>query len=97
MDSPRPWFQYSLWSLLVLTTIAAVLCSIGATTDWSVPIVMVAGVAVCFIGFGPLSLRKHPQQGFFTAVLGFLVRLVGMGLVAFGLLLWLMAAAGRWR
>ncbi len=95
MEPAPPRFQYSLWSLVVLTTVVAVLCSIGATTHWSVAIVIIVGIAVCSIGFGPLSYRKHPQAGCVAIFLGFVVRLFGLVLVAFGLVVWLTAGWHR--
>lgn len=38
-----PWYQFSLWSLLLLTVFAAVLCSIGICTDWSVAAIIAVG------------------------------------------------------
>lgn len=92
--SRRP-FQYSLWSLFVLTTVVAVICSIVVCTNWAVPVVIIVGLGICVVGFGKLSFRKHPEAGYFFAVTGFLVRLTGLSIVAFGLILWL--AMGLWR
>ncbi len=83
----RP-FQFSLWSLLVLTTFVAVLCSIGVCTHWVVPLILLVGIEICLVGFGKLSFRKHPEAGYAFIVTGFLVRLAGLGIVAFGLILW---------
>jgi len=94
-DSQRRPFQYSLWSLFVLTTLVAVICSIGVCTNWAVPVVIIVGIGICLVGFGPLSFRKHPDAGFTVAVVGFIVRLMGLGIVAFGLILWI--AMGLWR
>ena len=90
----RP-FQFSLWSLLVLTTLVAVLCSMVVCTNWAVPIILVFGLGICSLGFGPLSLRKHPTAGIAFAVAGFLVRLVGLTIISFGLFLF--AAQVAWR
>ena len=87
MEHPR--LQYSLWSLLVLTTFVAVLCSILVCTNWAVPIVIIVGTAISFVGFGRLSYRKHPEAGPTFMIAGFVVRLVGLGIVAFGLILWI--------
>ena len=63
MEPAPPRFQYSLWSLVVLTTVVAVLCSIGATTHWSVAIVIIVGIAVCSIGFRPAFVPGNiPKQ-----------------------------------
>jgi hypothetical protein len=91
----RP-FQYSLWSLFVLTTVVAVLCSIGVCcTDWSAPVTVAVGVCISLVGFRPLSLRKHPTAGIAFALAGFFVRLVGLAIISFGLLLF--AAQVAWR
>lgn len=84
-ESQRRPFQYSLWSLLVFSTIVAVLCSIGVSTDWSIPVVIIVGVCVCLVGFHPLSLRKHPTAGIAFVVAGFFVRLIGLMFVGYGL------------
>ena len=95
-ESQRPLFQYSLWSLLVLSTVVSVLCSIGVCcTDWSAPVTVAVGVCISLVGFRPLSLRKHPTAGIAFAVTGFLVRLVGLAIISFGLFLF--AAQVAWR
>ena len=95
-DSQRRPFQYSLWSLLVLSTAVSVLCSIGVCcTDWSAPVTVAAGTCICLVGFRPLSLRKHPTAGIAFAVAGFLVRLAGLALVSYGLLLFAAQVASR--
>jgi len=81
----RP-FQYSLWSLFVLTTAISVLCSIGVCTDWTVPVVMIVGIGICLVGFGRLSSRKHPEAGIVFAVAGFLLRFLGPLLIVYGLM-----------
>ncbi len=78
-DSPRPWFQYSLWSLFVLTAVVAVLCSIGACTDWGFSIALAMGVLTCFVDFVKLSSRKHPEAGIIIAVGRFLFRFLSGG------------------
>jgi hypothetical protein len=90
----RP-FQFSLWSLFVLTTLVAVLCSMFVCTNWAVPVVLIVGIAICAVGFGPLSFRKHPEAGYAFVILGFLIRLVGLGIVAFGMILWLAWATSK--
>ena len=95
-DSQRRPFQYSLRSLFVLTTVVAVLCSIGVCcTDWSAPIVVAVGTCISVVGFRPLSLRRHPTAGFAFAVVGFLVRLVGLAIISFGLFLFAAQVAER--
>lgn len=80
----RP-YQYSLWSLLVFSTVVSVLCSIGVCTNWRVPATFVVGVGISFVGFHWLSLRKHPTAGVAFSVAGFLVRLTGLAIIAYGL------------
>ena len=41
-----PWYQFSLRSLCVLTLLVAVFCSIGASTHWGVPVVVLIGGGV---------------------------------------------------
>lgn len=93
-DSQRRPLQYSLWSLFVLTTLVAVICSIVVCTNWAVPVVIVVGIGICVVGFGPLSFRKHPEAGAAFVFVGFVIRLVGLSIVALGLILWL-ARVGR--
>jgi hypothetical protein len=85
-EPTRRWYQYSLWSLLVFSTFVSILCSIGACTDWSIPVVLLVGIGICFVGYGPLSLQKHPTAGDAFAVAGFLIRLAGLLLIGYGLL-----------
>ena len=94
-DPQRRPYQFSLWSLLVLTTLVAVLCSMVVCTRGVAPLILAVGIAICVVGFGPLSYRKHPEAGFAFAVVGFLIRLVGLGMVALGLFLWLAWGIGR--
>ena len=94
--SPRRWYQYSLWSLLVLSTAVAVLCSLGAwCQEWKVPIVISLGIGVSFVGFHVLSLRKHPTAGVVFTVAGFLVRLAGLAIISYGLNLFFVHVALR--
>jgi hypothetical protein len=95
IEPTRRPFQYSLWSLLVLMTVVSVLCSIGVCTNSAVPVVIIVGLAICVVGFGPLSLRKYPEAGIAFAVAGFVVRLVGLAIISFGLFLF--AAQVAWR
>jgi hypothetical protein len=98
MNETRPngrWYQYGLSSLLVFSTFVALLCSMGVSTDWSVPVAVFVGVCVSFVGYHPLSLRKHPAAGNAFAVVGFLVRLAGLLLISYGLLMYLSRLAWR--
>ena len=81
----RP-YQYSLRSLLILTTVVSILCSIGVCTIWSFPVAIGTGTGFCVIGFGPLSRRKLPTGGVVIKIVGFFVRLTGLELVLFGLM-----------
>ena len=89
------WYQYSLWSLLVLTTLVAVLCSMVVCTHGVALLILALGIGVCSVGFGRLSYRKHPEAGVAFMVVGFLVRLVGLGIVTLGLVLWIAGAVWR--
>ena len=86
IEPVRRLFQYSLWSLFVLTTFVAVLCSIGVCTDWTAVVTLLVGIGICWVGFGPLSVRKHPEAGCFFVFTGFLVRCLGQVVVIFGLM-----------
>ncbi len=86
-DPSRRRYQYSLRSLMAFATFIAVLCSIGTCTTWSVPIAIFGGLCVSFVGFRPLSFQRHPAAGDAFAALGFLVRLSGLLLISYGLLL----------
>jgi hypothetical protein len=94
IEPTRRPFQYSLWSLFVLTTLVSVLCSILVCTNWAVPVVIIVGIGTCLVGFGKLSFRKHPTAGIAFAVAGFVVRFVGLAIISFGLILWF-ASVGR--
>jgi hypothetical protein len=87
IEPTRPPFQYSLWSLFVLTTFVAVLCSILVCTDWAVPVVIIVGIGICLVGFGKLSFRKHPEAGIAFSIAGFVVRFVGLAIISVGLFL----------
>jgi hypothetical protein len=87
-EPARPPFQYSLWSLVILVTVVAVVCSMVASAGWFVPILIVVGAAICLIGFGPLSRLKHPGEGCAFVLTGFLVRLLGLVIVTVGVVLW---------
>ncbi len=90
----RP-FQYSLRSLFVLTTLVAVLCSIGASADWRVPAMIVVGLGICFVGY---HLDSSPSRA--TGALlfvGCFVRFVGLLLVIVGLLLFAVGLGVRLR
>jgi hypothetical protein len=84
----RP-FQYSLWSLVILVTLAAVVCSMVVTAGWIVPVLILLGVPICILGFGPLSRLKHPGEGAGFVFSGFLVRLLGLSIIGAGVVHWI--------
>jgi hypothetical protein len=87
-DSQHRPFQYSLWSLFVLTTVVAVLCSIGASADWRVPAMIVAGVSLSIIGYrldAPRLRRSFAGVGCFVRLVGLLLVIIGLLLFAVGL------------
>jgi hypothetical protein len=97
MIEPQPTqsqFQYSLRSLLILATVVAVVCSMIASAGWRVPVLIVVGALICLIGFRPLSQLKHPGVGWVLVSLGFLVRLLGLVIIATGVVLWVTGAGG---
>jgi len=82
--STRRPFQFSLWSLLVFTTVVAVLCSIGVATRWGFPFQLAAGIATLYLGFGPLSLQREPDPRMILVVAALSVRCLGVLLLSFG-------------
>jgi len=56
---------------------------------------LLIGMSFCFVGYGPLSLKKNPTAGDGFAVVGFLFRLAGLLLVILGIML--MGAVLPWR
>ena len=58
-------------------------------------IIVLIGLGFCFVGYGPLSLKKNPTAGDGFAVVGFLFRLAGLLLLIFGIML--MGAVLSWR
>ena len=47
-------------------------------------VILVAGIVLAIVGYGPLSLRRHPTAGEAFTVAGFLTRLCGLLLIALG-------------
>ena len=63
--SKLPWYQFSLRSVLLLTLVVAVLCSIGACTHWLVSVmldsvVLIGGVTGRIVGGTGLGLVEGP-------------------------------------
>jgi hypothetical protein len=57
---------------------------------------LLVGIALAFVGYGPLSLRRHPKAGSGVAIAGFFVRLAALLLIIIGVLLLVSAAAFLW-
>lgn len=56
------------------------------------PIMMLLiGIAVTSIGYGPLSLKKHPAPGPAFVLIGFLFRLAGPLILVWDSLFWIFA------
>jgi hypothetical protein len=59
------------------------------------------GIAVTYIGYGPLSRQRNPAQGAAVSLCGFLFRLAGPLLLVWAALLWLfvfsMTRPPHWR
>jgi uncharacterized membrane protein len=91
--APRPklrWYQFSLQSLLVLSTAVAAFCSVSVSAHWSVAITIVVGVALCYGGYyldldPRLAGKGASRLGCFVRLIGLLLTLVG--LLAFGAML----------
>jgi hypothetical protein len=52
-------------------------------------LLLLLGISVTYIGYGPLSLKKNPTAGSCFAVIGFLLRLAGPFLLIWDVLLWI--------
>ncbi len=50
-------------------------------------LILFAGAGLALIGYGPLSMKKHPAAGVGMAVTGFVVRLAALIAIALGILL----------
>jgi hypothetical protein len=50
-------------------------------------LILVIGIGCCYIGYGPLSLKKKPTAGAGFAAVGFFFRLAGPLLTILGILL----------
>ncbi len=58
-------------------------------------LILLLGLGLTYVGFGPLSRKRDPTAGDGVAVIGFLARLAGMLLVIVGGLLWLFVTFGE--
>jgi hypothetical protein len=45
-------------------------------------LILIVGLGLAYVGFGPLSFNRHPGQGAGLAVAGFLCRLAAIPLLA---------------
>ena len=52
-------------------------------------LILLLGIALTYIGYGPLSLKKNPTAGAGFAVIGLLFRLAGALLLTWDIFLWL--------
>jgi hypothetical protein len=52
-------------------------------------LILVLGIGLSYLGFGPFSLKKNPTAGGAVAVVGLLFRLAGSLLLVWGVFLWL--------
>ena len=48
-------------------------------------LMLLIGIGLTFLGYGPLSLKRNPAVGGSLAIVGYLFRLAGPLLVLFGL------------
>jgi hypothetical protein len=54
-------------------------------------LILVLGIGLCYLGYGPFSLKKNPTAGASVAVVGLLFRLAGSLLLVWDVFLWLFA------
>jgi hypothetical protein len=52
-------------------------------------LILLLGIALTYLGYGPFSLKKNPAAGVAFVVVGFLLRLAGPLLLVWDALLWL--------
>ena len=52
-------------------------------------LILLLGIALTYIGYGPLSLKKNPTAGVGFAAIGLLFRLAGALLLTWDIFLWL--------
>ena len=79
MSTPRklPWYQFSLRSVLLLTLVVAVLCSLGVSIHWALSaviasIIAIGGVAGRVVAGTPLGFTQgilFAMQLFFLSVI----------------------------
>ena len=53
-------------------------------------LILLLGIAVTYIGFGPLSLKKNPTAGVGVAVIVYLLRMAGALLLTWAIFLWVL-------
>jgi hypothetical protein len=52
-------------------------------------LILVLGIGLCYLGYGPFSLKKNPTAGTSVAAFGLLFRLAGSLLLIWDVFLWL--------
>jgi hypothetical protein len=52
-------------------------------------LILLFGIALTYIGFGPFSMKKNPTAGTGFAIIGLLLRLAGALLLTWDIFLWL--------
>ncbi len=64
-----------------------------------IPFMLLAGSVLAFLGFGPLSRRKHPTAGVGIAIAGFVTRLLALLILFLFVFLLIIAFSDpcRWR
>jgi hypothetical protein len=58
-------------------------------------LILLVGIGLSFVGYGPLSLKKNPKAGIVFAVVGFVFRLAGPLLLFWGVLVGLFLVFGH--
>jgi len=52
-------------------------------------LILILGIGLTYLGYGPLSLKKNPEAGAAFAVIGTLLRLAGPSFLVWDAFLWL--------
>ena len=90
-ESERRWHQFSLRSLLLFCTLAAILCSIGVSTHWSVATDLAGSLLIGAVCGGMVrGTRAGIISGAVYGIPGFAFAVVFITVVMF-------PASGLWR
>jgi hypothetical protein len=59
-------------------------------------LILVLGILLCYLGYGPFSFKKDPTPRAAVAVVGLLFRLAGSLLLVWDVFLWLFVISMIW-